>query len=85
MKYEVKMPQLTETMEYAMILAWNKKVGDYVKKGEVLYEVETDKTTMEIESIDEGYLCETTVELEEEVAPGTVIAVLADSKEECGA
>lgn len=84
MKYEVKMPQLTETMEYAMILSWNKNVGDYVEKGEVLYEVETDKTTMEIESIDEGYLCEISVELEEEAAPGTVIAVLADSADECG-
>lgn len=84
MKYEVIMPQLTETMEYAMILSWNKNVGDYVAKGDVLYEVETDKTTMEIESIDQGYLCKTLVELEEEVAPGTVIAVLADSAGECG-
>ncbi len=83
MKYEVRMPQLTETMEYAMILKWFKEIGDFVAKGDLLYEVETDKTTMQIESIDEGYLCEITAELNDEVAPGTVIAVLAEGKSEC--
>ena len=83
MKIEVTLPRLTETMEEATLVAWHKKPGDYVEKKEILYEVETDKVTMEVESIDPGYLCEILIPEGETADVGAVIAVLADSAEEC--
>ena len=50
------MPRLSDTMTEGKIVAWNKKVGDSVKPGDVLAEVETDKATMELESYNEGVL-----------------------------
>lgn len=52
----VLMPRLSDTMEEGVIASWNKKVGDAVKKGEVLAEIETDKATMELESYKNGTL-----------------------------
>ena len=48
------MPRLSDTMEEGNIVAWLKKVGDTVKSGDVLAEVETDKATMELESFFNG-------------------------------
>ena len=50
------MPRLSDTMTEGVIAAWHKKVGDSVKKGELLAEVETDKATMELESYKDGTL-----------------------------
>lgn len=83
MKYPVKLAQLTETMEEATITKWHKSVGDYVEKKETLYEVETDKMTMEVESIDAGYLCEIKVEEDGTASVGDEVATLADSQDEC--
>lgn len=52
----INMPRLSDTMEEGNIVAWLKKVGDPVKPGDVLAEVETDKATMELESFYEGNL-----------------------------
>ncbi len=52
----VLMPRLSDTMEVGVIAGWNKNVGDTVKKGEVLAEIETDKATMELESYKNGTL-----------------------------
>ncbi|HMU47214.1 MAG TPA: pyruvate dehydrogenase complex dihydrolipoamide acetyltransferase [Chitinophagaceae bacterium] len=52
----VLMPRLSDTMEEGVIAAWHKKVGEAVKKGEVLAEIETDKATMELESYKNGTL-----------------------------
>lgn len=52
----IRMPRLSDTMEEGNIVGWLKKVGDPVKPGDVLAEVETDKATMELESFNEGYL-----------------------------
>ena len=46
----ILMPRLSDTMTEGVIAAWHKKVGDSVKKGELLAEVETDKATMDLES-----------------------------------
>jgi len=46
----ILMPRLSDTMTEGVIAAWHKKVGDSVKKGDLLAEVETDKATMELES-----------------------------------
>jgi pyruvate dehydrogenase E2 component (dihydrolipoamide acetyltransferase) len=56
MEEVVLMPRLSDTMEVGVIAAWNKNVGDTVKKGEVLAEIETDKATMELESYKNGTL-----------------------------
>ena len=50
----ISMPRLSDTMTEGVIAAWHKKVGDPVKKGELLAEIETDKATMELESYRDG-------------------------------
>src|SRR5688572_31839876 len=52
----ILMPRLSDTMTEGVIAAWHKKVGDTVKKGELLAEIETDKATMELESYKDGTL-----------------------------
>lgn len=52
----IRMPRLSDTMEEGNIVAWLKKVGDNVKSGDILAEVETDKATMELESYFNGVL-----------------------------
>src|SRR5205085_12182959 len=52
----ILMPRLSDTMTEGVIAAWHKKIGDPVKKGELLAEIETDKATMELESYKEGTL-----------------------------
>ncbi len=52
----ILMPRLSDTMTEGVIAAWHKKVGDAVKKGDVLAEIETDKATMELESYQNGML-----------------------------
>jgi pyruvate dehydrogenase E2 component (dihydrolipoamide acetyltransferase) len=52
----VRMPKLSDTMTDGVVAAWHKKVGDTVKSGELLAEIETDKATMEFESFQDGVL-----------------------------
>lgn len=52
----ILMPRLSDTMTEGVIAAWHKKVGDTVKKGDLLAEIETDKATMELESYKDGIL-----------------------------
>jgi pyruvate dehydrogenase E2 component (dihydrolipoamide acetyltransferase) len=52
----VTMPKLSDTMTEGVVAAWHKKVGDAVKSGEILAEIETDKATMEFESYYDGVL-----------------------------
>jgi len=56
MEEVVLMPRLSDTMTEGVIAGWNKNVGDTVKKGDVLAEIETDKATMELESYKDGTL-----------------------------
>jgi pyruvate dehydrogenase E2 component (dihydrolipoamide acetyltransferase) len=56
MEEVVLMPRLSDTMTEGVIAGWQKKVGDAVKKGEVLADIETDKATMELESYKDGIL-----------------------------
>lgn len=52
----INMPRLSDTMEEGTVAKWYKKVGDTVKEGDILAEIETDKATMEFESFQEGEL-----------------------------
>lgn len=62
MAKEIVMPRLSDTMEEGKILKWHKQVGDEVKKGDVLAEIETDKANMELESYDDGFLTRILIE-----------------------
>ncbi|UYO00359.1 MAG: pyruvate dehydrogenase complex E1 component subunit beta [Devosia sp.] len=80
---QILMPALSPTMEEGKLAKWLVKVGDTVKSGDVLAEIETDKATMEVESVDEGVVKEILVEEGTEgVKVNTPIAlVLADGEE----
>jgi pyruvate dehydrogenase E2 component (dihydrolipoamide acetyltransferase) len=83
MKHPVIVPQLTETMEEATVEKWLKEVGDRIEKKEVLYQAETDKALMDVESVDAGYVCAILVPDGTVVKVGQEIAQIADTKEEC--
>ena len=70
------MPRMSDTMEEGVIASWLKKVGDNVKSGDVLAEVETDKATMELEAYEEGTLLYIGVEEKESVPVDGVIAII---------
>jgi pyruvate dehydrogenase E2 component (dihydrolipoamide acetyltransferase) len=79
---DIKMPALSPTMESGTVSKWLVKVGDTVKSGDVLAEIETDKATMEVESIDEGTVAEIVVAAGTEgVAVGQVILRLSGEGE----
>jgi pyruvate dehydrogenase E2 component (dihydrolipoamide acetyltransferase) len=83
MKHPVIVPQLTETMEEATVEKWLKAVGDRIEKKEVLYQAETDKALMDVESVDAGFVCAILVPDGTTVKVGQEIAWIADTKEEC--
>lgn len=83
MLIKILMPALSPTMEYGNITKWLKKEGDRVKSGEVVAEIETDKATMEVETIDDGIIAKILVPAgAEEVSVNTMIAVLIEEEEE---
>ncbi|WP_232492145.1 pyruvate dehydrogenase complex E1 component subunit beta [Novosphingobium kaempferiae] len=86
MAIELKMPALSPTMEEGKLAKWLVKEGDEVSSGTILAEIETDKATMEFESIDEGTVGKILVaEGTEGVKVGTVIAMLAGDGEDVSA
>ena len=78
----VRMPKLSDTMTEGVVAAWHKKVGDTVKSGEVLAEIETDKATMEFESFTDGVLLHIGVEKGKTAAVDSVLAVLGKEGED---
>ena len=75
------MPKMSDTMEEGVIAGWVKKVGDEVKSGDILAEVETDKATMELESYDDGFLLHVGVKDGESVPVDGVIAIIGEKGE----
>ncbi|NJD03115.1 MAG: biotin/lipoyl-binding protein [Ruminiclostridium sp.] len=82
MAKEITLPKLGVTMEEGMINKWYKKEGDYIKAGDIIYEIETDKTSMEVESKESGYLKKIVVKEGESIPVTTVIAILGEADEE---
>ena len=74
----IRMPKMSDTMTEGTIANWVKKIGDKVKSGDVLAEVETDKATMELESYDDGTLLYIGVEAGASVAVDGVIAIIGE-------
>ena len=86
MAIEIFMPALSPTMETGTLANWLVKEGDTVESGTMLAEIETDKATMEYESIDEGVVGKLYVaDGAENVAVGTLIAVLLEEGEDASA
>jgi pyruvate dehydrogenase E2 component (dihydrolipoyllysine-residue acetyltransferase) len=81
MALEVTLQRLNESMDEGKIVAWLKKEGDFVKKGDPLVEVETSKATVTMESMVEGTLLKILAEVDAEIAVGTVIALVGDKNE----
>ena len=86
MATQILMPALSPTMEEGKLAKWLKAVGDTVKSGDILAEIETDKATMEIEAVDEGKLAAILVAAgTENVKVNTPIAVIAADGEDISA
>src|SRR5437588_9209414 len=86
MSTQILMPALSPTMTEGKLARWVKKVGEDVRPGDVIAEIETDKATMEVEAVDEGKLAKILVdEGTEGVAVNTPIAVLASDGEDASA
>jgi pyruvate dehydrogenase E2 component (dihydrolipoamide acetyltransferase) len=83
MPINILMPALSPTMEKGNLAKWLKKEGEAVKTGDVIAEIETDKATMEYESVDDGVLAKIVVpEGTQDVAVNQLIAVLAQEGED---
>ncbi len=83
MPINITMPALSPTMEEGTLAKWNVKPGDTVEAGMVIAEIETDKATMEVESIDDGVVAQILVEAGTEgVKVNALIAVLAEEGED---
>jgi pyruvate dehydrogenase E2 component (dihydrolipoamide acetyltransferase) len=78
----VKMPKMSDTMTEGVLAKWHKKVGDKVKSGDVLAEIETDKATMDFESYQDGTVLYIGVEEGNAVPVDAVIAVLGKEGED---
>ncbi len=78
----IRMPRMSDTMTEGVIVEWHKKVGDKVKPGDLLAEVETDKATMELESYNEGTLLYLGVEKGKSVQVEGILAVIGKEGED---
>ncbi len=77
----ITMPKMSDTMEEGVIASWLVKVGDNVKSGDILAEVETDKATMELESYEDGTILHLGVKEKEAVKIDGVIAIIGNAGE----
>jgi pyruvate dehydrogenase E2 component (dihydrolipoamide acetyltransferase) len=81
----VRMPKLSDTMTEGVVAKWHKKVGDTVKSGDLLADIETDKATMEFESFQEGVLLYQGVSEGGTAAVDSILAILGKSGEDISA
>src|SRR6185295_7487207 len=78
----VRMPKLSDTMTEGVLAKWHKKVGDKVKSGELLADIETDKATMEFESFQDGVLIYQGIEEGKGAPVDSIIAILGKGGED---
>ncbi len=81
----VRMPKLSDTMTEGVVAKWHKKVGDKVKSGELLAEIETDKATMDFESFFDGVLLHIGIEEGKGAPVDSVLAVIGKAGEDFSA
>ncbi|HEX4839445.1 MAG TPA: pyruvate dehydrogenase complex dihydrolipoamide acetyltransferase [Rhabdochlamydiaceae bacterium] len=82
MPFTLTMPKLSPTMEEGTITKWRKKEGDFVKVGEVIFEIATDKATVEHAVLDAGYLRKIIVKEGESAVVNQPIGIFTEKKEE---
>ena len=86
MPIKVSMPALSPTMTAGNLAKWVKKEGDKIKPGDVIAEIETDKATMEVESVDEGVLAKIVIAQGTQNVPvGTLMAIILEDGEDAKA
>src|SRR5689334_14905003 len=78
----VRMPKMSDTMTEGVVAKWHKKVGDKVKAGDLVAEIETDKATMEFESYQEGTLLYIGVEEGKAAPVDGILAILGNPGED---
>ncbi len=78
----VRMPKLSDTMTDGVVAVWHKKVGDKVKSGDLLADIETDKATMEFESFQDGVLLHIGAQVKQSVPVDSIIAILGKEGED---
>ncbi|MBL7931361.1 MAG: pyruvate dehydrogenase complex dihydrolipoamide acetyltransferase [Bacteroidia bacterium] len=81
----VRMPKLSDTMTDGVVAKWHKKVGDKVKSGELLADIETDKATMEFESFQDGVLLHQGIKEGQSAPVDSVLAILGKGGEDVNA
>ena len=82
MAKDVRLPQLGQTMEEGTIVNCLVKVGDEVKKGDVIFEIETDKATLEMESPADGFVKHILAAIDETLPVGEPLLVLGEKDED---
>ena len=75
----IRMPKMSDTMTEGTLVAWHKQVGDKVKAGDLLAEVETDKATMELESYESGTLLYAGIKAGESAKVDDIIAIIGEA------
>src|ERR1041385_4323494 len=78
----IRMPKLSDTMTEGVVASWNKKVGDTVKRGDILAEIETDKATMEFESFFNGTLLYIGLEKGQSAPVDSILAIIGEKGED---
>jgi len=81
----INMPRLSDTMEEGTVASWLKKVGDTVKEGDILAEIETDKATMEFESFNAGTLLHIGIEAGKTAPVDALLAIIGEPGEDISA
>lgn len=82
MPFTLTMPKLSPTMEEGTLVKWHKKVGDHVKANDVLFEVATDKATVEYAAIDSGFLRKILIEEGKSASVNQAVAIFTEKKDE---
>ena len=78
----VRMPKMSDTMTEGVVVKWHKKVGDTIKNGDLVAEIETDKATMEFESYQAGTLLYTGIEEGKAAPVDAILAILGKPGED---
>ena len=81
----ITMPRLSDTMTEGVVATWLKKVGDTIKTGDILAEIETDKATMEFESFHDGVLLHIGIQEGESAPVDSLLAIIGKEGEDVSA
>ena len=82
MAVAIKMPKMSDTMTEGVVRKWNFKVGDTIKSGDILAEVETDKATMDLENYEKGTILHFAINEGDAVPVDGIIAIVGNAGED---